>query len=51
MVQGQVLLKGGDWHFSNLIFPRFMIFTFRNITLPFAKLYYAFEEMGLFLPP
>ena len=29
MVQGQVFLKGG-WHFSYLIFSRFIIFTFRN---------------------
>ena len=32
MVQGQVFLKGGGyfWHFSYLIFSRFMIFAFRN---------------------
>ena len=30
MVQGQFFLKGGGWHFSYLIFPRFIIFTFRN---------------------
>ena len=34
MVQGQVFLKGGGgrrgWHFSDLIFSRFIIFTFRN---------------------
>ena len=30
MVQGQVFLKGGGWHFSYLIFSRFIIFTFRN---------------------
>ena len=32
MVQGQVFLKGGRgmWHFSYLIFSRFMIFTFRS---------------------
>ena len=31
MVQGQVFLKGGgSWHFSYLIFLRFIIFTFRN---------------------
>ena len=31
MVQGQVFLKGGYfWHFSYLIFSRFIIFTFRN---------------------
>ena len=30
MVQGQVFLKGGGWHFSYLIFSRFIIFTFKN---------------------
>ena len=30
MMQGQVFLKGGGWHFSYLIFSRFTIFTFRN---------------------
>ena len=31
MVHGHVFLKGGgDWHFSCLIFSRFIIFTFRN---------------------
>ena len=34
MVQRPSLLKrgkeGGDWHFSNSIFSRFIIFTFRN---------------------
>ena len=34
MVQEQVFLKGG-WHFSNLHL---------EITFPFAKLCYAFEE-------
>ena len=29
MVQGQVFLKEG-WHFSYLIFSKFIIFTFRN---------------------
>ena len=49
MVQGQVFLKGG-WHFSYLIFFRFIIFTFRNYfsCLPFAKLCYAFEEKNFF---
>ena len=27
---GAVLLKRREWHFSNLIFSRFIIFTFRN---------------------
>ena len=32
LVQRQVFLKGGEgvWHFSYLIFSRFIIFTFRN---------------------
>ena len=30
MVQGQVFLKGGGWHFSYLILSRFIIFKFRN---------------------
>ena len=30
MVQGQVFLKGGAWHFSYLSFSRFIIFAFRN---------------------
>ena len=31
MVQGHVFLKGGrGWHFSYLIYSRFIIFTFRN---------------------
>ena len=42
MVQGQVILKGGGWHLSYLIFSRFIIFAYRN--LPFAKLCYAYEE-------
>ena len=30
MVKGQVFLKEWDWHFSFLIFSRFIIFTFKN---------------------
>ena len=30
MGQGQIFLKEGGWHFSYLIFSRFIIFTFRN---------------------
>ena len=30
MVQGQVVLKGGSWHFFYLIFSRFIFFTFRS---------------------
>ena len=35
MVQGQVFLKGGweGWHFSYLVFLRFIIFTFNHFTL------------------
>ena len=40
MVQGQVFLKEGGWHFSYLMLSRFIIFTFRN--LPFTKLCDAF---------
>ena len=50
MVQGQeqIFLKsgeggGGGWHYSYLIFSRFIIFT-----LPFAKLCYASEEKKFF---
>ena len=49
MVQGQeqIFLKsgegGGGWHYSYLIFSRFIIFT-----LPFAKLCYASEEKKIF---
>ena len=50
MVQGQVLLKVGGWHFSYLIFLRFVIFPFK-ITLPIAKLCYAFQEKLFFLSP
>ena len=38
MVQGQVFLKGGDWHFS--IFKSLHL----EIILSFAKLCYVFEE-------
>ena len=48
MMQGQVLFKeGGDWHFSYLIFSRFIILHLETI-LPFAKLCYAFEEKNFF---
>ena len=46
MMQGQVFLKkgggGGGWHFSYLIFLNL------EITLPFAKLCYAFKEKSFF---
>ena len=54
MVQGQVFLKwggggggGGGWHFSYLIFE-VLSFSHLEITLPFAKLSYAFEEKLIF---
>ena len=49
MVQGQVFLKWGEecWHFFYLVFLMFIIFTL-EITLPFAKLCYAFEEKLFF---
>ena len=55
MVQWYVFLKrggggGGDWHFSYLIFSRFIIFVL-EITLLFAKLCDAFEEKIFFLSP
>ena len=52
---GAGLLKRGDWHFSYLIFSKFVIFTFRNyfilckiVLYNFAKLCYAFEEKFFF---
>ena len=53
MVQGQVLLKGGKgagWHFSYLFFQDLSFFNL-EITLPFAELCYAFEEIKIFLQP
>ena len=43
------LLKRGGWHFSYLIFWRFIIFTFRNYFTPLSKLCYAFEKKIFFL--
>ena len=51
MVREHVFLKGGggNWHFSYLIFSRFIIFTFRNyFTLCKIVLCYAFEEKLFF---
>ena len=48
MVQGQVFLKGEGvvgWHFSFLIFSRFIIFAFRNYP---EQNCYAFEEKLFF---
>ena len=41
MVQGQIFLKGGDWHFCYLIFLRFIIFAFKN--------YFIFCKIVLYL--
>ena len=51
-MQEEVFLKGmgggdGGWHFSYLIYLRFLIFTFIIILLV-AKLCYAFEEKLFF---
>ena len=46
MMQGQVFLKG-SWHFSYLIFQGLSLL-YLDITLPFAKLYYAFEGKFFF---
>ena len=49
---GAGVFERGDWHFPYLIFSRFIIFTFRNYFLPFAKLCYAFAKKNyFFLPP
>ena len=49
---GAGLLKrgGGGWHFSYAIFSKFIILHL-EITLPFAKLCYAFEKKLFFLSP
>ena len=47
MGQGQIFLKEGGWHFSYLIFQG-LPFLHLEITLPFAKLCYAFEEKLFF---
>ena len=48
MVQGQFFIKGGGpWHFSYLLFQG-LSFLHLEITLPFVKLCYAFEEKILF---
>ena len=40
MVQGQVVLKLGGWHFSYMLyFFNFIIFKFKNLS--FAKLHYT----------
>ena len=49
MVQGQVFLKGGSWHFSYLIFLRFIIFTFRNYCNVFKIVLYIWREKKNFV--
>ena len=44
MIQGQVFLKGGDWHFSYLDFSLLHL----EFTLPLVKLCYVFEDKILF---
>ena len=44
-MQGQVFLKGGNWHFS--IFKG-LSFLHLEIILPFVKVCYAFEEKLFF---
>ena len=44
MVQRQVFLKGGDWHFFQSNFFQGLSFLYSEITLIFAKLCYVFEE-------
>ena len=48
MVQGQVFLKEGAGTFPTKFFQG-LSFLLSEITLPFAKLCYAFEK--IFLPP
>ena len=48
MVQGQVFLKGGDWHFSYFVFSRFIIFAFRNYFTLSKILLCIFEEKKFF---
>ena len=48
MVQRQVFLTSGGWHFSYLIFQD-LPFLHLEITLYFAKMCYAFEEKKFFL--
>ena len=47
MVQGQVFLKGGT-HTFPISFFQVLSFLHLEITLPFAKLCYAFEEKLFF---
>ena len=51
MVQGQVFLKGGGAGTFSFKFFQGLSFLHLEITLPFAKLYHAFEEKNFFLSP
>ena len=52
MMQGQVFLKGGAGTFPISFFHRLSLLHLEIIiTLPFAKLWYAFEEKLFFLLP
>ena len=50
MVQGQVLLKGGGRELTPFLFNFFhgLSFLHLEIILPFAKLYYVFQEKMFF---
>ena len=50
MVEKQVFLKWGIDTFPTQFFQG-LSFLHLEITLPFAKLRYAFEEKNFFLPP
>ena len=50
MVQGQVFFKKGAGTFPIQFFQG-LSFLHLEITFPFAKLCYAFEEKKFFLPP
>ena len=49
MVQGQVFLKaGGGWHFSYLVFSRFINFTFRNYFNPLQNFVMHLKKKKIF---
>ena len=50
MVQGQVFIKGRAGTFP-ISFFQGLLFSHLEITLPFAKLYCAFEKNYFFLSP
>ena len=48
MVEGQIFLKGGGWHFSYLIFSNFIILHL-EIILSFPKLRYTLHYVTIIL--